>query len=261
MKDTKESLRPNEKHYPLLNRHFHDLNPLLIGFEHCLPEKSFGPAVRKYTLIHYAVRGEGKVMKNGETYPVRAGEAFLIFPGEIVTYQADTENPWYYQWVGFDGALSERFRELPTVVRFPSGIIQEMLDCVGKDLPEYRIASLLFRLYAEMFEGKKVRHHYVRQVQDHIRALYMHPLRVEEIAEKMNLERRYLSRIFKQKTGQTVQEYLISVRMEEAQKYLKQGFSVEATARLCGYEDPFNFSKIFKRRFGVSPLHWKKAQL
>ncbi len=261
MDTSKRVLKPGEKHYPLLNRHFQDLNPIVIGFEHCLPGKSFGPTVRKYTLIHYVVRGEGRVMKNGETLSVHAGEAFLIFPGEIVTYQADDEKPWYYQWVGFDGELSKRFRELPTVVRFPSGIIQEMLDCEGKDLIEYRVAALLFRLYAEMFEGKKNRHHYVRQVQDHIRALYMQPLHVEEIAEKMNLDRRYLSRLFKQKTGQTVQEYLISVRMEEAQKYLKQGFSVEAVAQLCGYEDPFNFSKMFKRRFGVSPLNWKKEQV
>jgi two-component system response regulator YesN len=127
-------------------------------------------------------------------------------------------------------------------------------------MPEHRIASLLFRMFAELNEGKRVRHHYVRQVQDHIRTLYMQPLRVEMIAEQMNLDRRYLSRLFKARTGQIVQEYLISVRLEEAQKRLEEGFSVEETARLCGYEDPCNFSKMFKRRLGVSPLYWKQER-
>ena len=122
---------------------------------------------------------------------------------------------------------------------------------------EYLVASLLFRMYAELFEGKKAHNHYVRRVKDHIRALYMQPLRVEEIARKMNLDRRYLSRLFKEKTGQTIQDYLISVRMEEAQERLREGFSVEETSRLCGYEDPTNFSKMFKRRFGVSPARWR----
>lgn len=244
----------------LQNAHFSDLNPLFVGWENCAGGKSFGPTVRRYTLIHYIVQGEGKVFKGREVYSVHRGEAFLIHPGEVVTYVADVHNPWHYQWIGFDGALTERLRELPTVVRFPSGLMQEILDATQKDMPEHRIASLLFRMFAELNEGKRVRHHYVRQVQDHIRTLYMQPLRVEMIAEQMNLDRRYLSRLFKARTGQTVQEYLISVRLEEAQKRLEEGFSVEETARLCGYEDPCNFSKMFKRRLGVSPLYWKQER-
>lgn len=244
----------------LINRHFQDLNPLFWGFEHCKPQKSFGPSLRKYTLIHYVVQGKGMLFKNGKQYPVHEGEAFLIHPDEVVTYCADKQEPWYYQWVAFDGALSLKFRELSPVIAFPPDIIREMLDLEETNLREYRAAALLFRLYADLFENKTQHNHYVRRVQNHIQALYMQPLRVEEIAEKMNLDRRYLSRIFKQKTGKTIQEYLITVRMEEAQRCLMHGFSVEETAKLCGYEDTCNFSKMFKRWFGCSPLNWKRQQ-
>ena len=87
----------------------------------------------------------------------------------------------------------------------------------------------------------------------------MQDLRVEEIADKMNLDRRYLSRIFKEKTGQTVQEYLISVRMEAAKQQLVRGASVNEAAKLSGYEDVCNFSKMFKRLFGVSPGQWSAS--
>ena len=249
-----------ETDHILINRHFTDLNPILFGHHHCPAGHTYGPAVRKYVLIHHVIKGKGIVIKEKQTYRVGAGEAFLILPGEVVTYSADLNDPWYYEWVGFDGALSAKFAELPTVIPFSSGVIQEMISLADIPMREYRVAGLLFRLYAELFETKSTRHHYVRRVQDHIHALYMQPLRVEEIAEKMNLDRRYLSRLFKQKTGQTIQDYIVSVRMEEAKSKLLQGFSVEEAAQLCGYEDASNFSKMFKRRFGVSPLYWKNGQ-
>ena len=244
----------------LMNRHLADLNPLLVGYENCIPGKKYGPTIRQYTLIHYVTRGEGYVIKDGVTHRVMAGQAFLIHAGEKAIYGTGTENAWSYQWVCFDGALAERFRALPDVIPFPSGLIQEMLDTLNKELPEYRIASLLFRMYAELFEGKQTGHHYVRKVQDYIHALYMKPITVEEIARHVNLNRRYLSRIFKEKTGMTTQAYLVFFRIETAKKHLLNGFSVEEAARLCGYEDPSNFSKIFKKKTGTSPYHWKMLQ-
>jgi AraC-like DNA-binding protein len=150
-------------------------------------------------------------------------------------------------WVAFDGRLSEKFKELDHVFSLSSKITQEMLECDGMDLLEYRITELLYKLYIELFGGKAKRHHYTSRVEGHIRAAYMYPLRVEDIARDLNLDRHYLARIFKEKTGKTISEYIISVRMEEAKNYLKQDFSVEDTARLCGYKDVSNFSKLFIR--------------
>lgn len=243
-----------------LNLHLEDLNPLFYGHHNCPAGHSFGPTIRNYTLIHYVNKGKGRVYKEGGVYDVCSGQAFLILPGEIVTYTADEIDPWQYRWVAFDGALSKKFCELPTVLpEFPGELLQQICDLSERQMSEYLAASLLFRLYAELFENKKRGAHYVRRVQDYIRALYMQPLSVEAIARQMNLDRRYLSRIFKQKTGMTVQDFLISVRMEEAQKLLAEGLSVENTAFLCGYEDTCNFSKMFKRKLGISPQQWKKS--
>lgn len=245
----------------LTNRHLRDLNPILAGAENCEPGHAFGPAVRNYTLLHYVASGRGVFQTGGRSYPVGPGEVFRILPGEVTMYQADWKEPWSYRWVGFDGGLSDKFASLPPVFAVPAGLSYcfSVEDSEGS-APEYRIASKLFRLYAELFGDAPQKANYVRRVQDYVEASYMLKIRVEELAAQMHLDRRYLSRLFREKTGQTIQDYLISVRMAEAMRCLSQGLSVAETAERCGYSDVFLFSKMFKRRFGASPANWKKMQ-
>lgn len=241
----------------LSNQHFSDLNPVILGQEHCAPNHLFGPAVRKYVLIHFVVSGKGIFCRDGIEYPVSAGEAFIIFPNEITTYFADKKDPWFYQWIGFDGALSDRFLELPPVFEYKTNWAGEMLKINEEDtLREHLIASKLFLMYADLLSERKPTNRYVENAKDYINALYMQRISIEQLAESLNLDRRYLSRIFKQQTGKTLQEYLIWVRMEEAKKLLARGSSVADAAQLCGYDDVCNFSKMFKRLYGISPSRW-----
>lgn len=239
----------------LTNRKLQDLNPLIAGEEACAPSHSFGPAVRKYTLIHYVLRGKGILYARGGVHPVHAGQAFVILPDEVTTYQADGDDPWYYRWIGFDGALSGRFSQLPPVLTLPEMLFGRMMHhFVHPSTAEYLLAGELFALYAHLFADSPGSSPHVRRVENYIRSNYMHPIRVERIAAELNLDRRYLSRLFKAQTGCSVQEYLIRIRLAEAEHLLLRGCSVKEAAHLAGYEDVSNFSKIFKKRTGRTPV-------
>lgn len=240
------------------NRHLQDLNPLIVGMEQCLPGHSFGPAIRPYTLIHFVMKGKGTLYKRGKEYPVHAGDAFLILPDEITTYTADMDDPWHYQWIGFDGSLAKDFAQLPPVFPVSERIFRRLrYDMENTGTLEYKYTAGLFDLYAEVFSQQPKKKQYVQQVQDYIQANYMQKLSVEELAKRINLDRRYLSRLFKEQTCLTIQEYIISIRMKEAQHYLNEGYSVKECAMLCGYDDVSNFSKMFKRTFGCSPAFYE----
>lgn len=257
MKQPHPSANTRKLHdFMLTNRHLHDLNPILMGYENCEPGHSFGPHVRKYTLIHYVVKGSGMLYARGGQHPVHAGQAFLILPEEVTTYVADLQDPWEYQWVGFDGALSSKFANLPPVLTLSDDIFPALMRSGYAEGAEYRIASVLLRLYAELFSGKSSGNQHVRKVESYIQTRFMQQITVEKIAELLNLDRRYLTRLFKEKTGQTIQEYLIATRLKEACEYLQKGYSVHDAAFLCGYEDVSNFSRMFKNQFGLSPKHW-----
>ena len=238
----------------LSNRNLQDLNPLIAGEESCPPGHCFGPAVRKYTLLHYVIRGKGVFYARGEAHPVQAGQMFVILPEEVTTYQADEKDPWHYHWIGFDGALSKRFSQLPPVMAVPEVFFDRMLRLdASSSMAEYQLAGELFSLYAFLFKDSQRSSPHVHRVENYIRSNYMNRIRVEQIAREINLDRRYLSRRFKEETGLSIQEYLIRVRLEEAQRLLLRGCSVQEAAMLSGYEDVSNFSKMFKKHTGRTP--------
>ena len=79
-----------------------------FGYEQCDPGHSFGPATRNHYLFHYILSGTGTLMADNakgetQTYSVKSGQGFMIFPGQINTYIADEQLPWEYMWIEFDG--------------------------------------------------------------------------------------------------------------------------------------------------------------
>lgn len=246
----------------MVNRHFADLNPVVAGEETCAPGHHFGPAVRWYTLLHCVLSGRGTYTCGGVTYPVGEGEIFRILPGEETVYRADDTDPWHYCWIGFDGALSGKMAKMPPVFPSTPAITRLfLLTAESTGASEYSVASALFRLYDELFGTAKTGgSEYVRRVRSYIDAMYMKKIRIEELAEKMHVNRRYLTRSFHAETGMSIRDYLLRTRMREAAECLRAGVSVGETAERCGYEDMFLFSKLFKKVYGISPSGMKAGK-
>ena len=57
--------------------------------------------------------------------------------------------------------------------------------------------------------------------------------------------------------GRSIQDYLLSVRVFNAKLYLNKGYSVKEAALMCGFNDPNNFTKLFKKKTGYTPTQWK----
>ncbi|WP_226392455.1 AraC family transcriptional regulator [Ructibacterium gallinarum] len=250
----------NSASIPVVNRGFRDLNPLIAGWEKCNPGYSYGPHVREYYLIHYVKKGKGVFYNAEGGFPVHAGEIFVIRPGEVTTYTADTQVPWEYIWVGFDGAMAGQLAKGNVPVQSCGGTCFEAILRAEERTArrEEYIAGQLFLLMSELLEQQTPPPGYERQAADYICANYMRDITMEEIASMLGLSRRYLSRIFKRFSGMTMQEFLIRTRMEHAVRYLCQGKTVSEAAALAGYADVFHFSKMFRRRFGISPRQYAR---
>jgi hypothetical protein len=82
------------------------------GYQKCDSQHKWGPATRDHYLIHYISAGKGVFKYGGTSYSLSTGDMFLIFPGQISSYEADSGDPWEYYWVGFNGTEAQRLINL-----------------------------------------------------------------------------------------------------------------------------------------------------
>lgn len=76
---------------------------------------------------------------------------------------------------------------------------------------------------------------------------------VRELAEDMGYSVNHFTRLFRQRTGTTPKQYLLTRRLAQARGLLAEGLPVQQAARRCGFDDPLYFSRLFKQLFGVPP--------
>lgn len=235
-----------------------ELVPTVLGEEECAPSHSFGPFIREYFLIHYCISGKGTFCVNGKNYTVGKGDIFIICPGQLTVYTADADDPWHYAWIGFSGREAERIRTLPPVLPYESDTFLRIAEFVRMGVRNYEIyLSHIYEILYYLFSDRVSNTDVCKQVKDYVRLNYMQELTVESISAQFGLNRRYLSRIFKEKYGVAIKEYIVTVRCHMAAEFLKKGYNVSEAAMMAGYPDQFAFSKMFRKVVGISPSKYK----
>ena len=87
---------------------------------------------------------------------------------------------------------------------------------------------------------------------------HLESVSLDVLAEQVYMSPAYVSRYFKQKTGQNFQEYLIAKRMERAAALLEDlRYQIGDVSEMVGYRNPFNFSRTFKKYYGVNPREYR----
>lgn len=93
----------------------------------------------------------------------------------------------------------------------------------------------------------------------YISSRYAEHLTLEETAAVVSLSPDYLSRIFKQETGITFNQYLNNIRITKAKELIRHSeLRLTDISQLVGYDDQSYFTKVFKRVTGLSPNEYKK---
>ena len=269
--------------YNEFNTNNFDLNVDHYGAEICAKNYSFGPTVRDNYVLHFIVDGKGKFIIDGITAQLKTGDMFILPKGKVAFYQADGEHPWTYLWVGFSGSKAENILSKTQLLDHyfcHSTLESKVLDQIVKltqfrdqkldDVTELQLTAELYKLLAflmkefpskAMSDSSILIQNYIKQAKKIIHTQYGNPLKISDIAKKLNLNRSYLYKIFKEETGYSLKDYLIQIRMEKSADLLTSTtFHISEIANAVGFPDALAFSKAFKKHFGQSPSHYRKTQ-
>lgn len=257
----------------LSNVDFTDLNPELIGMEECGSNHSWGPGARSNYHLHFVTGGEGRFVNASGEYHLQKGDGFLFIPGERIYYQASSDNPWSYYWIGFTGEKASILLEQAAlsqtspIFQFDSSFDIEGYFSRVQSMDIHRkvyVLSVLyyfFSLFLNRQEAAKkskvdIAIHYILQN-------YASAIHVESIARYLNIDRRYFSRLFMAEMGLSPQQYIINVRMIHALELLRDNteLNVSDVARSVGYNDPLSFSIMFKKQYHLSPSDIQRGVL
>ncbi len=248
------------------------------GFQKCPPNYGWGPGVRDHYLLHYVVSGRGSYQFEGRTFVLSAGDAFLAGPDVPIFYQADSQDPWEYYWVGFAGPSARLlldqtpFSRRTPVLHVSAGehLRQGLLDIYkarGSDyassvrMAGYLQAALGLLMVPSPRSGREALSDYARQGAVYLRQNYSRSITVADLARQTGISRSYLYRAFQVEFSCSPSTYLTRYRLQRACQLLRHSqLSVSAVAASVGYDDPFYFSRAFKRELGVSPSAYREVR-
>ena len=256
------------KHDIYINTRQEGLSLYWTGREHDNhPNGRYGQVIRDIYIVECCTGGAGSVIINGAEFPVKAGDCYVLFPGDVVTHTNGPENPRDGVWCGIYGLqvgnwLAEMGissqqpyapkRAFETVNRY----IEEILSLEQKRDPgaAIRQVACLYSIFGELlsYSSQQVKEDGIQRAIYMMETYYHKSLSVTRLAEEAGFERAYFTVRFKERTGMSPGAYLRDLRLQKACVLLKQGYTSAQAATAVGFA-PENFSRLFRRYLNQTP--------
>lgn len=228
--------------------------------------------------IEYVVRGRGTVILRGRTHMLEPGRVFSYGPAVEQQIASDAAEPLVKYFVDFSGAkakallagcglaaggvsqvfppteLQVLFDELIhcglKATRGSSALCDRLLECLALKIREAH-APLDETEHRAFSTYQSCRQHF----QQHFKRLKT----LEQASAECHVNNAYLCRLFRRYDRQSPYQFLLRLKLNQAAERLQQpGTLVKQAAEEAGFEDPFHFSRAFKRTFGLSPEEFRR---
>ncbi|MCM2678219.1 arabinose operon transcriptional regulator AraC [Echinimonas agarilytica] len=235
-------------------------------------------------IINFTVAGEGEIFSGDKSFRVKQGD-LLMFPPEAIHYyqRAPNASRWHHRWIYFRprafwfdwldwsdkhelvGRLS--LSNEKDYRRFESLFLDvEEATNSGKTLGEELAMSMLEQLLLRCTEldptnEQRLLDPRILEACHYISQNLKEPLKTEDIAAHVCLSVSRLTHLFTEQVGMSLSRWREDQRISLAKQLLQTtGMPIYNVARMVGYDDQLYFSKVFRRRTGVSPTQYRESR-
>ena len=235
---------------------------------------------RDYQIL-YVANGKTHFWFDGREEIVSTGHMVLYKPEEIQKYVYYLEDNPEVFWIHFTGSdvknilayhgisLDEHVfycGVLPDYKALFRKIIQELQLC-RYGYEDY-IASLfndiLLLVDRQQHEQKKATGNVQEQIERataYFNENYNTKISIDDYAESLHISTNWFIHNFKQYAGMSPAQYILSLRMVNAQSLLERTtYNIKEISEIVGYENPLYFSRVVKKEIGKSPVQYRKER-
>lgn len=214
--------------------------------------------------------GTGRLRTYAVDEMLSTGDLFFEFPS--VEFVLEANEDFQYIYISFLGVranvLMDRFdiNSKKCVFHGNDMLIPIWETAINAEISDLKCEAILLYSFSELGErlfwkeNETAAKALMIKIKEYIdTSFHMSELDLKMIADKFLYSEKYISNLFKKefKTGFT--EYISTIRVQHACTLMNQGLScVSEIACLCGYTDPLYFSKVFKKKMGISPREYIK---
>jgi AraC-like DNA-binding protein len=247
------------------------------GCEHTSPDYEINRKDFPYYCTEFVAKGAGSVILNNQTYELKAGTVFSYGPGVSQHILSIPEKPMTKYFIDFTGSsvkhiLKKHISPIGTAIHInrPDEVItifDNLLTHGLSDSPYKSIMCstlleyLLYRIAdiaaSEKHGVSKALTTYQNCRQD-IKDNFITLNSLQDIADLCMIDHTYLCRLFKRFDTQSPYQYLQNLKMTyAADRFQESGVLVKEIAHELGFNDPFHFTRVFKKVFGIPPQAFK----
>ena len=238
------------------------------------------PHSHSYTELFYIVGGEGQFQINDRVFPVKAHQLVVVNPNILHTEVSFEAHPLEYIVIGIEGlelTIPETEEGRYCIYTFPEGnnvlaCMQDILREMHDRAPEYQTVC---QAYMEIIMVQLMRNASVsvtpihsrfpanRQcasVRDYIDQHYKENITLDQLSEKVSINKYYMAHSFKREYGISPINYMIACRIRESKRLLAEtDLSLSQIAAVLGFSSSSYFSQSFRNAEGMSPTEYRKA--
>ena len=227
--------------------------------------------------IHLVTNGTGRIHIAGNVLALNKGDVFFTFPG--TPYCIESLESFHYMYISFLGTranmILDKLQISPQNFLFPGceeirdfwenglATIKETADLIAESILLYSFYYLGNKIIPLESEDTSNQNNAFLIIKKYIDDnFFQHKLSLETISAELSYSPKYISTVFKKWFKVGITEYLNTIRIQNACTLISQGYTnVSDIANRCGYVDAQYFSKVFKKRIGVSPKIYIKNTL